>query len=198
MTKNHQYTVHESLKTFLKKVQQLKERELMHHTLNASWKLSISPETKELKIDCEIPNEDLLHSLCVDIRYFFLKKECGYIFRIYNLCQIYLTNEQHKKYLIQSKNILNSKMKCFGMNLTINEINCSPEFAFNTFINATFHHDRKSVNFLDNLNELQKRIFRIEVNGFIIAAINEILYLEKIVKHALDNNEIKNISDEIQ
>ena len=197
MTKNQKNTVYESFRIFLKKVQELKERELMKNSFIELWKVIGSNETKEIEFSYTQPNEELFRSLCIAVRYFFLKDEGGYVFHIYNLCQRFLTNEEHKKFLILSRKMLLTGMKSFDIDITINEMECSPQFAFDTFINATFHHDPKCVEFIENLNKMEKIVFQIELDSFVFNATRHIFYLEKIVRHALEYKEIKNVPDEV-
>lgn len=191
-------TVREIFRIFLKKVQELRDRELLQKSFKTSWKLSVSLEKNEAALITDNPNEELLRSLWITIRYFFLKNEVGYIFHIYNLCQIYLTNEEHKKFLIKSREILLSKINSSSvMDLSINCVKYSPLTIFNTFTNAIFHSDIKCIEFLDSLDEFMKSMLKREFIDFIMSSTDAIFYLAKIVNHALENNEIKTIPGEI-
>jgi hypothetical protein len=191
MKKHDQFTDRECIDAFLRKVKELKEEELFQHPFNSSLKLSASIETKELKVTWNRPNKSQLRSSWITMRYFFLKKECGYVFRIYNLSQRYLMNETHKKWLLKSREILLARMKSTGIDLNINGIMSSPSFAFDTYINAIFHHDPKCVAFLDGLNEIQKGFFETEMFGFIFDAAKQIFYLANVIEQTIKNNEMK-------
>ncbi len=77
------------------------------------------------------------------------------------------------------------------MDITINDVKCTPLFIFNTFTNAVFHHDKRCVEFLNGMDALMIGMLRQEFVGFIMDSIDAIRYLAQIIQYALDNKEIK-------
>ena len=191
MSHNRYFTDRECFKAFSRKVKELRGEELLKQPFTSKMRISGSIEKREIQITWNKPNKSLLQSSWITMRYFFLKKECGYIFRIYNLAQKYLINEQHKEWLLKSKKQLKSEMKSSGINLVINGKKCSSEIAFDTYINAHFHNDQKCIGFLDSLNEGQRAFFETEMVGFIFRAADHINYLARVIEYAIKNKEIK-------
>jgi len=198
MINSKEKDVREIFQVFLKKVNELKERQLIKDSFITSF-ITYEPNKKGkiTQLTFNHPDHELLRSLCIDVRYFLLKNETGYIFRIYNLCQQYLKNEEHKKYLILSRKMLESSMNssvALG-SFKINGKKCSPKFAFDTFINSTFHHDPICVEFLEGLDEINKIPFLLILDSFIIEFVRHLLSLGNIIENVLKKNEIKNSSD---
>jgi hypothetical protein len=183
-------TDYERLQLFVRRVEELMATTLVRDGYESGISMKWSAETGVLSFRATQPNEEQFKALLLSLRHFWLKKEPTYIYSIYNLCQRILKNETHKEYLAKSRAFLNESLKSTGVQLNINKRHYSPEYVWDIYINGLyFHNDSEKMKTVDRLSEEERMLVKNELFGFVNSLCRQVLYVGRIVAHALKNNE---------
>jgi len=185
-------TDHERLHLFVRRVEDLKTTTLVRDGYDSGITLKWSAATGALSFQAIQPNEEQFKALLMSLRHFWLAKEPTDIYRIYNICQRILKNETHKNYLVKSRAFLDESLKSTGILLNIDKRHFSPGYVWDIYINGLyFHSDSKKMETLDSLSEEEKKLVKNELFGFVNSLCRQVLYVGRIVAHALKNNEME-------
>jgi hypothetical protein len=182
----------EKLKLFLHRVEDLRNTRLIQLGYDSGFTISWTEEEGGLEFNFKHPDEELFRSMLLALRHFILKKEPTYIYRIYNICYRYLTNEKHMEYLVKSRTILDQSMKSTGVHLNINERHFTPEYVWDVYINGIyFHNDEEKMGAITYLLDHERNLVKNELYGFVNSSIKQVLYVGKIVDYSFKHSEFK-------
>lgn len=94
-----------------------------------------------MSIGCSQPDEDDLRSFLTIFRKFISQESPIYIYKIFNLCQQHIMDDNIKHDLAEARRGWGNQLKYGFMKLTFNGKDLAPEFLNDLWINAVYFHD---------------------------------------------------------
>ncbi|HDZ01485.1 MAG TPA: hypothetical protein ENH52_08490 [Nitrospirae bacterium] len=169
---------------------ELRQTKIVKDGFNSSITIKYEAE-KGLHFQSVHPDEEYFRSFLLTFRKFVSEKEPIYLYRIYNICQQYLTNEKDKEYLVKSRNIWKDTLKSSGLKLILNGREMSPEVVTDLWINGYyFHDDIEKVNALNGMLPHERMLIKNQFENFIIEAVRVVLHVGNVVTDSLKEGQI--------
>ena len=178
------YNERSQLECFLFRADQLQNTRLIQSGFKPSFSMSYD-RMKGVQFSSKTPDDDDLRSFLTILRQFISQEETIHLFKIYNLCQQRLSNDNLKHNLMKAREIWQRELKRGGISLIFNGRSVTPERITYLCINVFyFHNDSEKMDALRRLkpheNMLVKHIFL----DHLVEATRNVLYVAFIIKVA--------------
>jgi len=184
------FTVNEQLELFLTRADELRETQLIKKGFKSSFSFGSNRIENSFKVSGFEPDEDDLRSFLTIYRKFISNDSPVFMNKIFNICQLYLKDEQIKSNLIQARQHWNDEFTKGFMNLNINQKKYTPEEIMDLWINAVyFHDDLEKIKLLENI--MSNIFFYTIIRQIFFSLINEttrqIFYVSNSISFGLKN-----------
>jgi hypothetical protein len=183
-TTQNAFSVRESLELFVNRAEVLLSSRLILNGFGTSLSFGFD-RVQGLTFSSKQPDEELLRSFLLTFRRFISEGEAVFLFRIFNLCQRHLTSENLKNYLIEARQYWSQEVRggrTGHVNYKLNEIQISPEFITDLWINGYYFHDSPAkLRELEQLLSNQKVLVRHIFLDHLVQAVKFISYTRFII-----------------
>jgi hypothetical protein len=193
-----EFTIMERFELYRERCNQLRESRFLRSTLvnlhlSIQWQLVPgTQDTYEGSLTRHGYDEEYLRSFVTLFRRFASKKEPLYLFRIYSLCHLHLTNDQYKTYLVKSRKIVLHVCEQSSFALKINEREMDPDLVSDLWINGYhLHDDGDKYRFLKMLSPLDREILNLAFFEYLQDMTKQILYVDNIIAASLAEGTIQ-------
>jgi hypothetical protein len=134
------------------------------------------------------PDEIQFRSLLMAIRRFVSPKDPVFLNKIYNVCEKHLTSDELKDYLRGARDEWKNAHRSSGLKFVLNDREFTPAYLADLWINGHYFHgsaDDPKTRQLQELQGLGMGLDRFNFVGFVGDAVQQVLYVDNIIRHAL-------------
>lgn len=187
------YSERSQLELFLFRTDQLQNTRLIKSGFKPSFSMSYDRMTC-VQFSSKTPDDDDLRSFLTILRQFISQEEPIYLFKIYNLCQQKLLNDNLKHNLVKAREIWQGELKRGGISLIFNGRPVTPERITDLWINGFyFHNDIDKINTLRRLLPHENMLVRHIFLNHLVEATRNILYVAFIINVAFHEGYFKGL-----
>lgn len=179
----------EELSNFCHQADQLRNEPLVRAGWDNSFSLRFD-RTAGLRTVVRQPNETALRSLLLALRRFVAQGEPVHLDRLYNVCETAITSDRLRAFLRDARDAWKRAQRANGLKLVVNGKEISPCDVADMWINGHYFHSDPAKR--ARLAEVSVTpLNRFQFISFVGDALQQTLYMDSIVRHALRDGLVK-------
>jgi hypothetical protein len=177
-------STNERIFRFRLRVAELRESSYFKSDFQPSYTIHIVPIEKQ-GMSFNEPDPDDLRSFLLTFRQFLMTSEPIYLYRIYNVLEQAISDDDLRVRLRASRSLVKRSEKSIGTRFYMNREEVTPKDNYEAWISSLFHSDSGATIFMKLLPPNQRGMFRFQFLRFLDDVTKQILEVDQIIETAV-------------